>query len=459
MIKTTVLNFSPKGDYSTTLQSAKYLKKHFDKLEFEFFNIGQTIKSLENNPALINNVIKSIKESELIIWLYPVYTFLPPYQLIRFIDLIYDRNLTESFSYKYGVQLSTSMHFFDNTAYNYLWNIIEDLQMKHIPGHTGFMTGLDSKQGRRLLIDFGKELVFSVENAIVFPPKFLNKTQGVKSGTLLPEPITVKQTAKSKEYKIILLTEHSAPESNLSKMIETFTNLMPYHIEKHYIDDINLTGGCLGCLNCTFEGKCIYKDNFDVFHKTELLGANLTIYAAQIKRHWFKSKWKCYDDRLFYNGHRISSMGKSVGYIISGNLSNEANLRDVLEARSEVADTYLVGITSDETPEDTYNIICDMVKRSVWALENKPLKNRSFLGVGGMKIFRDLIFVMRGLMKEDHKFYKKHKLYDFPHLQKKMIYTGILSGLLMSFKNVRKKILPQLKEVMVKKYEKIIEKY
>ena len=39
---------------------------------------------------------------------------------------------------------------------------------------------------------------------------------------------------------------------------------------------------------------------------------------------------------------------------------------------------------------------------------------RNFYGVGGMKVFRDLIWLMQGMMKTDHKFYKAHGQYDFP---------------------------------------------
>ena len=46
------------------------------------------------------------------------------------------------------------------------------------------------------------------------------------------------------------------------------------------------------------------------------------------------------------------------------------------------------------------------------------------LGVYGMKIFRDLIYIMQGLMKADHKFYKEHGIYDFPQKQKKRITGG-----------------------------------
>ena len=39
-----------------------------------------------------------------------------------------------------------------------------------------------------------------------------------------------------------------------------------------------------------------------------------------------------------------------------------------------------------------------------------------------MKIFRDLIWMMRGLMKADHEFYKAHGMYDFP--QNCLLYTS-----------------------------------
>ena len=65
-----------------------------------------------------------------------------------------------------------------------------------------------------------------------------------------------------------------------------------------------------------------------------VLEVDSVIMAATVHRHWFRPIWKCYNDRQFYNGHRTSTMGKSVGYIISGPLRQEPNLREVLEALS-----------------------------------------------------------------------------------------------------------------------------
>ena len=49
-----------------------------------------------------------------------------------------------------------------------------------------------------------------------------------------------------------------------------------------------------------------------------------------------------------------------------------------------------------------------------YAMERQYTPPQNFLGVGGMKIFRDLIYMMRGLMRADHKFFKSHGQYDFP---------------------------------------------
>lgn len=65
--------------------------------------------------------------------------------------------------------------------------------------------------------------------------------------------------------------------------------------------------------------------------------------------------------------------------------------------------------------------------------------SKHFYGVGGMKIFRDLIYVMRGLMKVDHKFYKKHGVYDFPQKQRGRILFIMLIGGLASNPKMQKK--------------------
>jgi len=101
------------------------------------------------------------------------------------------------------------------------------------------------------------------------------------------------------------------------------------------------------------------------------------------------SIFKMYDDRQFCNGHRPVTMGKPTGYLISGNYSSEANLQMIIEARSEVGGNFLAGVASDEINPDAE--IDRLAARLDYAISPRYIQPRNFYGVGGMKIFRDLI--------------------------------------------------------------------
>ena len=44
-----VVNGSPKGEYSITLQTIKYLEKHFPQYNFQVLHAGQKIKAKAGN--------------------------------------------------------------------------------------------------------------------------------------------------------------------------------------------------------------------------------------------------------------------------------------------------------------------------------------------------------------------------------------------------------------------------
>ena len=73
-----------------------------------------------------------------------------------------------------------------------------------------------------------------------------------------------------------------------------------------------------------------------------------------------------------------------------------------------------------------------------------------------MKIFRDLIYVMQGLMKADHRFYKAHGIYDFPQKQKKRILQMKLVGALMAVPSVQKKMKGRMNRYIVGPYQAVI---
>ncbi|MBO5304776.1 MAG: iron-sulfur protein, partial [Clostridia bacterium] len=63
--KVLVLNGSPKGNNSITLQTSKYLELIFGQLKFDYYNVGARIKALEKN---MDEVISKIEESDLVIF-------------------------------------------------------------------------------------------------------------------------------------------------------------------------------------------------------------------------------------------------------------------------------------------------------------------------------------------------------------------------------------------------------
>ena len=189
--------------------------------------------------------------------------------------------------------------------------------------------------------------------------------------------------------------------------------------------------------------------------RTKIQTAHAFVYAFTISDHYTHSSFKCYDDRQFCNGHRTVTHGTPIAYLISGNYQYESNLRMIVEGRSEVGGNYLCGVATDEG--NTTAEIQTLADALVFAIEKKLSRPANFYGVGGMKIFRDLIYIMQGLMKADHKFYKEHGIYDFPQKQKKRILQMKLVGALIAIPSVQKKMKGQMNQYIIGLYQKVVE--
>ena len=74
-----------------------------------------------------------------------------------------------------------------------------------------------------------------------------------------------------------------------------------------------------------------------------------------------------------------------------------------------------------------------------------------------MKIFRDLIYQMQGMMKADHRFFKSHGQYDFPQNRKGTILKMYLVGALLSSPAIRAKMGNRMNEGMIAPYRKVLE--
>ena len=165
--------------------------------------------------------------------------------------------------------------------------------------------------------------------------------------------------------------------------------------------------------------------------------------------------FKLYDDRQFCNGHRTVTMGMPFGYLVSGAYSKEPNLQMILEARAQVGNNFLAGVATDEINPD--ESIDKMAASLNYALENSYVPPQNFYGIGGMKIFRDLIWIMQGMMKADHKFYKSHGQYDFPQKEWPTMLKMYLVGGLISNPKIKAKMGNAMNEGMLMPYKKLLE--
>ncbi len=443
-MKILVLNASPKGDYSITLQTTKYLEILHPEHKFEILHIGQQIKSFERD---FTKAEIALKNADLIIFSYPVYTFIAPCQLHRFIELIKEHNI--DLSGKFATQISTSKHFYDVTAHRYIKDNCFDLGLKYIKGLSADMDDLTLPQGQKDAKKFFDYVMFNIKNNI------FELKQEIVSPTSLSTADSIPQNEKT-DGNIVIVTDITDDDIILQGMINRFRAVIPFKTRIINIREYPLKGGCLGCFNCAVSGKCVYKDGFDEFLRNEIQTADSIIYAFTIKDHSMGARFKMYDDRNFCNGHRTVTIGMPVGYIINGHISTEENLKTIIEGRAEVGHNFLCGIASNEG--NANESIDKLAITLTYALKEKMLMPQNFYGIGGMKIFRDLIYQMQGMMKADHKFFKSHGQYDFPQKQKGRLILMYLVGALLSNDKLKSKMGNKMNEGMIMPYKKLLDK-
>ena len=440
-----VVNGSPKGEYSVTLQTVKYLEMAYPEHTFEYLNAGQRIKALEKD---FSNAQKALENADLILFSYPVYTFIAPSQIHRFFELIKERSI--GLKGKTAAQITTSKHFYDVTAHRYVTDNCHDLGMNVIRGLSADMDDLLTEKGRREAKAFFEYAEFCIKNG-VFEKRL---SEPCAFTPVIAEKGEKNTSAIDKE--VVLVTDAKKEDVSLNAMIARFINVSPFKVRVVNLWETEIRGGCLGCFGCATTGKCVYTDGFDDFLRNTIQSADAIMYAFTIRDHSMGARFKMYDDRQFCNGHRTVTMGAPTGYLISGAYSREENVRTIVEARAQVGGNFLSGGATDET--DPNGEIDRFSKILAYALQNKLTQPSNFYGVGGMKIFRDLIWLMQGFMKADHKFFKSHGQYDFPQKKKGMMIKMYLVGALISNPKIKGKMGNAMNEGMLMPYKKMFEK-
>lgn len=459
-MKITVLNGSPKGHLSVTMQYVNFIQKKFPDHELKILNVASQIKKIEKDEKAFQEIIDDVRSSDGVLWAFPLYYLLVSSQYKRFIELIWEREASDVFKNKYTAVLSTSIHFFDHTAHTYMNAICDDLDMKYLGSFSAAMYDLLSRKGREKWTHFASEFFDGIQNSVPAAKKY---------SPILYRPFdyipgSPGQKVSLQGKKVLILSDLKDPQTNLGKMIEQFKNSFVDEVKVIHLHQVDIKGGCLGCLQCGYDYQCSYgdQDEFVQFYKDQVKTADVLVFTGTIQDRYLSSRWKMFFDRSFFNTHTPSLTGKQVGFILSGPLRQISNLRQILEAYTEWQQANLVDIVTDEVEEskELDARLQFLAQQAVHFAEKNYIKPKTFLSVAGMKIFRDDIWgKLRFPFQADHQFYKKHHLYDFPQKDYKARVMNSILILLTRIPSMRKEIYrKRMKEEMLKPLQKVVQR-
>jgi multimeric flavodoxin WrbA len=458
-MKIVVLNGSPKGESSCTIHSAMYLQKKFPEHEFSIINIAKRIKGIERKRKTFDGIIEEIDSADGVLWAFPLYVLMVPSRLKRFIELIYERGVEAVFSGKYTAALSTSIHFNDHIAHRYMEGICDDLDMKFIASFSADMMDLIDEDERERLIQFGDHFLSAIQEERPTAKRF----RPLVYHDYTYAPGEGSRSIDAGDQKVLVVTDARPEDVNLQRMVDRFSASFTSDIEVINLRDLKIVSSCIGCLQCGYDNECVFgeRDDFRDLYRDKVLAANLLVFAGRMTDRHLSSLWKTYFDRSFFMGHYPSLIGTQLGAIISGPLSDNANLRDFFEGYVGWQQSNLIGIVSDDmgSSDEIDRQLQELARQGILFANNGYVPPSTFIGVGAHKVFRDEVWGrLRTVFQADHRAYKASKGYDFPmrdlptHM---MAHVGTVG---MSIPKARKRLQEMLKNGVSFRHRKIVEK-
>lgn len=459
-MKITVLNGSPKGDLSVTMQYIEYIQKCFPGNVMTTHNISQRIKSIEKDKKAFEAVLKDVRSSDLVIWAFPLYYFLIPSQFKRFIELIFDRKASSLFKAKFTAVFSTSIHFFDHSAHNYMRAICDDLGMKFAGSYSASMYDLLKNGEREHLREFAALVFDAVENDTPSSRAYLP----ARRSRFTYRPSRPKEKFDAGSSKVLIISDAGKPSSNLARMVGQLRDSFASAPQAVTLSELDIKGGCLGCIQCGYDNQCVYgdSDGYHDFYETRVKTADIIFYCFETRDRHMSALWKQFFDRSFYNNHTPVLQGIQIGFLVSGPLGDMDSLREFLHAFPEFQMANLVDIISDECG-DSKELdlrIRNMARAAISLSARKYRGSVSFLSVGGSKIFRDDIWSwLRFPFVADHRYYKKHGFYDFPKASLRQRFFNSILILLSGIPGFRDDVYKKrMKTEMIKPLKSILSK-
>ena len=456
-MKILVLNGSPKGMLSATLHYVLYLQKKFPEHEFPILHIAVDCEKLERDPAAFAEVLDAVRAADGVLWAFPVYAFLVHAYYKRFIELVNTHGAQDAFRDKYTATLSTSVHFFDHTSHNYMQAICEDWGMKCAGAYSAAVYDLVKKEERERLLGFAQNFLAAIQERS--PVARINDP-------IIPRPVDYVSSAASRRVtlggkRVTILLDSAGESANLLKMVARLRDCFDGEVETIDLSALKIRAGCDGCFQCGADGLCVLREADDIndLYVNKLEPSDILVMAGAIIDRYLSWRWKLFFDRGFFRPMVPWWPHKQLAFLVSGPLKQLPNLRQIFEGYAELHQANLAGIVTDESEDSaqTDALLDDLAQRVVAGAESGYVKPRSFLGIGGTRIFRDEIWgYLRPIFQVAHRYYRSHGMYDFPQksLKNWLLVTGGM--MLVNLPGVRKQFFCSIKQKLLAPLQKIL---
>ena len=454
-MKIVVLNGSPKGDVSVTMQYVAYIRKKFPEHSYDILNVAHEITRIEEDSAAWNHTLDSIRSADLVLWAFPVYVMLVSSQYKRFIELVFERKAEDAWAGKYAASLSTSIHFFDQTAHAYVRAVSDDLGLKFLGFYSAEMKDLLSGEERKRLEKFVSLLVTAVQEKVPVqrenPPLVRTAHPYV--------PCTGQKTLDPGTKKVVILTDSDGSSPNLAAMTGRLKETFAGSVELINLREADIRGGCLGCCQCGYDNTCVYTDGFVDLYRNRLVPADIIIMAGSVHDRYLSSAWKQFFDRSFFKGHTPALAGKQIGFVIAGPVSQISCLREALAAWADNGGCHAHLVTDEVQDSGELDALLDaMAARLLRGAKTGYIPPHTFYEIGGYKIFRDNIYAgMRFVFQADYRYYCEHGMFDFPKADLKTRCMNAVLVPLTKIPGFRKRVFADMKHHMIAPFGPVLE--
>ncbi len=456
-MKIAVLNGSPKGMTSVTMQYVLFLRKKLPQHEFTILSVCHDIKKLEEDEAAFGEVIRAVEAADAVLWALPVYVFLVPGPYKRFIELVFERSAQAAFREKYAAVLTTSVRVFDHAAHDYLSAICDDLEMRYFGEFSAEMYDLLKQSEQQRLVSFAKQLL----EAVARQAPTAVRHEPLRPSSWEYQPGEPERKIRTGDLKILVLTDAQTHQTNLQRMVAQLCRAFAEPPEVINLHDVTIRAGCQGCIHCGFDNECIYREAdqiYEVYQKIK--AADVIVEAGAIRDRYLSARWKLFWDRGFFNNHMPILVGKQVGRLVSGPLRQLPILRQILEASAAFQQANLAGIVTDECGDsrELDRLIDQLAERLIECAATGYIAPPTFFGKAVHKVLRDEIWAgLRVIFQADHRYYTKHGLYDFPRRSLKTRLSDAFFTLLLKIPKFRNEFSKRTRTEMVKPLAKVVE--